>query len=85
MKRMIMFDIYADSYEVSSGSSEVRMMPGVKSVEILQTAQGSPRYCMILETEDDKDAEVNSRLQEIFKRYSQYISNVSMKEYRKIG
>jgi hypothetical protein len=61
------------------------MMPGVKSVEVLQAVQGSPRYCMILETEDDKDAEVSSRLQEMFKQYSQYVSNVSMKTYRKIG
>jgi len=82
---MVTFDAYADSFEVSSGSSGVRMMPGVKSVEILQSVQGSPRYCMILETEDDKDAEVSSRLQEMFKQYSQYVSNVSMKAYRKIG
>ena len=85
MKRMIVFDSYADSFEVSSGSSQVRMMPGVKSVEVLQALQGSPRYCMILETEDDKDAEVSSKLQEMFKQYSQYIGNVSMKAYRKIG
>ena len=80
-----MFDTPAASYEVSSGSAELKTIPGVKSVETLQAVEGSPVYCIILETDDEKDKEVVAKFREMQKQYSEHLSNVSMRAYRMIG
>jgi len=85
MKRIVIFDSYGSSSEVSLEAARARSIPGVKSVDVLEAMEGSPRYCLIVETDDDQDKTVEDRLQNLAMQYTQYISNISTRTYRKIG
>jgi len=86
MKVFVVFDSYADSYQVSGRIGELKGISGVKSVEALERARGEvPRYCLAFEIEDEGAQETGGRLKEVLGQYSSYMSNVAWGAYKKIG
>jgi len=86
MRAFLVFDSYADSYEVSGVISELKAISGVKSVEALERVKGEvPRYCLAFDIQDDVAEETGAKLMEVRNKYSSYISNVVWGAYRKIG
>ena len=86
MKRIVTFDAFdASAYDVLDALYPVRSIAGVKSLEVLSAVEGSPRFCIILETEDDKDAAITARFDALKAEYAGYHSNMTMRTYRKVG
>jgi len=80
-----LFDASADPYEVSRRAGEFRNLPGVVSLEVLEAVGEGPRFLFEFEVEDGKDEEVAQRLKDAFRPYSEYISKLVTRTYRKIG
>jgi hypothetical protein len=86
MKRIFNFDSYdASAYDVLDALYPFRSIPGVKSLEVLTAVEGSPRYCIILDIEDDKDAALMARADSLKAQYAGYYSNLTTRAYRKVG
>ncbi len=86
MKRILSFDAYdASAYDVLDALYPFRSLPGVKSVEVLTAVEGSPRYCIVIDVEDDKDAALMARADEFTNQYTGYYSNLTMRAFRKVG
>jgi hypothetical protein len=86
MRVFIVFDAYADSYQVSGRIGELKSINGVKSVEALERVAGeAPRYCLAFDIDDDTAQETGARLKETLGQYSSYMSNVAWGAYKKIG
>lgn len=86
MKRLITFDAYeAGPYDVVDALYPIRSMPGVKSVEVLSAVEGSPRYCIVLDVDDEQDGAVAARMEALGREYSGYHSNMSSRAFRKVG
>ena len=47
--------------------------------------EGSPRYCVILDVEDDKDAAIVARTDSLKGQYAGYFSNLTMRAFKKVG
>ncbi len=60
-------------------------MPGVKSLEVLVASEGSPRYCLILETEDEHDSAVAARIEAMHRDYAGFHSSYSNRAFRSVG
>ncbi len=86
MKRIFSFDSYdASAYDVLDALYPFRSVPGVRSLEVLTAVEGSPRYCIILDIEDDKDAALMARADSLKAQYAGYYSNLTMRAFRKVG
>ncbi len=86
MKRMWSFDAYdASAYDVLDALYPFRSAPGVKSLEVLTAVEGSPRYCIILDIEDDKDAALMAKAESLKGQYAGYYSNMTMRAFKKVG
>ncbi len=86
MKRVFTFDAYgAGSYDVLDALYPFRSLPGVRSLEVLTAVEGSPRYCIIMDVEDDKDAALMARADALKAQYAGYYSNMTIRAYRKVG
>ena len=86
MKRIMTFDSYdASAYDVLDALYPIRSIPGVKSLEVLTAVEGSPRYCIIMDVEDDKDAAIAAKADSLRAQYSGYYSNLTMRAFRKVG
>jgi len=86
MKRIMTFDSYdASAYDVLDALYPFRSLPGVRSLEVLTAVEGSPRYCVILDVEDDKDAEIAARADSLKTQYVGYYSNMTMRAFKKVG
>ena len=86
MKRIMTFDSYdASAYDVLDALYPIRSIPGVKSLEVLTAVEGSPRYCIIMEVEDDKDAAIAAKADSLRAQYAGYYSNLTMRAFRKVG
>ena len=86
MKRIVTFDSYdASAYDVLDALYPVRSIPGVRSLEVLTAVEGSPRYCIILDVEDDKDAALTARFDALRSEYAGYHSNLTMRAFKKVG
>jgi hypothetical protein len=86
MKRIFTFDSYdASAYDVLDALYPVRSLPGVRSVEVLTAVEGSPRYCIILDVEDDKDAAIAARADSLKSQYAGYYSNLTIRAFKKVG
>jgi hypothetical protein len=86
MKRIFTFDAYdASAYDVMDALYPIRSMPGVRSVEVLTAVEGSPRFCIILDVEDERDAALAARFESLKAEYAGYHSNMSVRAYRKVG
>jgi|GEM_PF-4548295 len=87
MRRILTFDVDASPYEVAQEAvPSLKNVPGVKSVEVLSSASGGhPGFCILLETEDDLDAQVAAHVDRNMKNYADYLSNVTHRAYKKIG
>ncbi len=86
MKRIWSFDSYdASAYDVLDALYPFRSTPGVKSLEVLTAVEGSPRYCIILDIEDDKDAALMAKVDSLKSQYTGYYSNMTMRAFRKVG
>jgi hypothetical protein len=86
MKRIFTFDAYdASGYDVLDAVYPFRSQPGVRSIEVLTAVEGSPRFCVILDIEDDKDADVVARMDNLKAQYAGYHSNLTARAFRKVG
>ena len=87
MRRMLTFDVDASPYEIAQEAvPALRNIPGIKSFEVLSAAAGTrPAFCILLETDDAQDAEVAAYLDRNMKGYSDYISNITHRAYKKLG
>ena len=86
MKRLITFDSYeASSYDVLDALYPLRSAPGVKSLEVLSAVEGSPKYCVVVDLDDEQDAAVMARMDGLAREYAGYHSNMKSRAFRKVG
>lgn len=86
MKRIFTFDAFdASAYDIMDAMYPVRSMPGVKSIEVLTAVEGNPRFCVILDVEDDKDADIAAKADNLKGQYVGYYSNLSVRAFKKVG
>ncbi len=85
MKRLISFDAYAGAYDVVDALYPIRSLAGVKSVEVLSALEGSPKFCVIVDVEDEQDGIVLAKMEELGRDYSGYHSNMTNRAFRKVG
>jgi hypothetical protein len=86
MKRLVFFDVYdVDTYELTSRLAELRRRPGVRSAVLLVAAEGSPRYCLELETDDDQDATIWQSIRAEMAQYPEHVSNISSRVFRVVA
>jgi hypothetical protein len=86
MKRIVSFDLYEGSAaDVLDGLAPYRSMPGVRSVELLAAVEGSPRYCIVFDLEDDADAALAGRLEAARAPHAAYLGGYTSRAFRKVG
>ncbi len=86
MKRLITFDSYeASPYDVVDAVYPIRSVPGVKSVEVLSATEGSPKYCVVVDLDDEHDADVVARMEASGREYTGYHSNLKNRAFKKVG
>jgi len=86
MKRLISFDSYeASPYDVLDVLRPFGALPGVKSMEVLAATEGSPKYCVVVDVDDEHDAALAARVDALHRDYAMYHSNFSNRPFRKIG
>ena len=84
MKRLISFDAYAGAYDVLDALYPIRTLAGVRSVELLSALEGSPKFCVIVDVEDDHDAAVVAKMESLGKEYAGYHTNLSSRAFRQV-
>jgi hypothetical protein len=86
MKIYVVFDAYAESYQVSDRAAELSKINGVISIETMERVAGKvPRYCLAIEIENENAQETGDQLKRALGEYSSYMSNVVWGAFRKIG
>ena len=86
MRGIVHFEANVDGYTLTSNAGVVSSIEGIKSVEILERFTGqTPRYCLLLEVEDDKAQHIETKLKNLLGQYSGFISQVSLGLYKKIA
>ncbi len=85
MKRLISFDAYAGAYDVLDALYPIRALAGVKSVEVLAALEGSPKFCVIVDVDDDQDAAVVAEMEALGREFSGHHSNLTNRAFRKVG
>jgi hypothetical protein len=85
VKRLISFDAYAGAYDVVDALYPIRSLAGVKSVEVLSALEGSPKFCVIVDVEDEQDGAVLAKMEALGRDYSGYHSNMTNRAFRKVG
>ena len=85
MKRLISFDAYAGAYDVVDALYPVRAMAGVKSVEVLAAVEGSPKFCVIIDADDDQDSAVVAKMESLGSEYAGHHTNMTSRAFRKVS
>ena len=86
MKHLIFFDTDAGtSMVVDEVSFAMRRMAGASSAEVLMSSSVGPGFCIIVETDDDKDAEVTVAINRGLAGFADNLRNVAHQTYRKVG
>ncbi len=86
MRGIVQFEANVDSYALTSNAGVVSSIEGVQSLEILERSSGQmPRYCLILEVEDERAEEIETRLRDLLGQYSGFLSQVSLALYKKLS
>jgi hypothetical protein len=86
VKRIISFDLYeGGAADVLDGLSPYRSMAGVRSIELLTALEGSPRYCIVFDLEDEADATVAARLEAARAPHAASLANYSSRAFRRVG
>jgi hypothetical protein len=86
LKRILTFSAFATADQVyQEATVALRGMPGVRSVEVLVAASGKPEFCLILDTDDARDAEIGANLDAGLAEYAAYLTQVSHRAYRRVG
>lgn len=80
---MILFDTYADAVGVVEVVTQLSALDGVQSFEVLE-GSNSPRFCVLVETDDTADAGIAERIDSLFERYAAYVSSVQHLAFRKV-
>ena len=71
---------------MTSNAGVVSSIEGIQSVEVLERFAGkTPRYCLLLDVEDDKAQEIETKLGGLLGQYSGFLSQVSLGVYKKIA
>ncbi len=85
MRGIVHFEANVDGYTLTSNAAVVSSIEGIKSVEILERFTGqTPRYCLLLDVEDDKAQDIETKLQDLLGQYSGFLSQISLGVYKKI-
>ena len=86
MRGIVQFEANIDSYTLTTNAGVVSSIEGVQSLEILERSSGQmPRYCLILEVEDERAEEIETRLKDLLGQYSGFLSQVSLGLYKKLS
>lgn len=85
MKRLVTFDSYADTWDVKDGLSPIRSLAGVRSVELLTAVGDNPRYCVIIDVEDEHDAALAARLEWLGQQNAGYVSQVTQRVFKSVS
>lgn len=86
MRGIVHFEANVDGYTLTGNAGVVSSIEGIKSVEILERFTGqTPRYCLLLEVEDDKAQHIETKLKNLLGQYSGFLSQVSLGVYKKIA
>lgn len=83
MTRLILFDTYADVVGVVEVVTQLSALDGVQSFEVLESS-ASPRFCVLIETDDAADAAIARHIDSLFSRYADYVSSVQHLVFRKV-
>ncbi len=85
MKIFVVFDSYANSYDVSDAAAGMKNISGVNSVATMEKVAGEvPKYCIEIDIEDENSEATGAKLKEAFGEYSSYMTNVAWGAYKKI-
>ena len=83
MKIVVMFDAYASGYEIKSELYVLKNIAGVQSVDLLDRTDGeAPRYCLILDVDDEHAVTLAQRMQSLRSQYAGHISNARQITYK---
>jgi hypothetical protein len=52
---------------------------------VLTAVEGNPRFCVILDVEDERDAALAARFDALRAEYASYHSNLTVRAYHKVG
>ena len=86
MRGIVQFEANIDSYTLTTNAGVVSSIEGVQSLEILERSSGQmPRYCLVLEVEDERAEEIETRLKDLLGQYSGFLSQVSLGLYKKLS
>ena len=86
MKHLVFFDTDAATSQVADEVSfAIRSMAGAISAESLTEVGIGPRFCVVIETNDDLDAEVTLAIDRGLAGFSDNLRNVAHWRYRKVG
>jgi hypothetical protein len=86
VKHFIFFDTDAATSQVADEVSfAMRGMVGATSAEILTSVGVGPGFCIIVETDDNKDAEVTLAIDRGLAGFADNLRNVAHRRYRKVG
>jgi hypothetical protein len=86
MRGIVQFEASIDTYTLTSNAGVVSSIDGVNSVEIMERFVGqSPRFCLVLDVEDEKAEEIEAKLKDLLGQYSDFLSQVSLGLYKKLS
>ncbi|MCS6862338.1 MAG: hypothetical protein NZT92_18705 [Abditibacteriales bacterium] len=83
MTRLILFDTDTDTVGMVEVVSQLSALGGIRSFEVLEAAT-SPRFCVLIETDDTADATVAQRIDDFLMKYAAYVSSVLHLAFRKV-
>jgi hypothetical protein len=84
-KQIVTFNVpYASvtSYDAASGLNNMRVMDGVKDVQLYRATAGQPTYMLIVDVEDDKAAAVQTFVEGMMAQYASDLQDVSFRTFR---
>jgi hypothetical protein len=86
MRGIVQFEANIDSYTLTSNAGVVSSIEGVRSLEILERSSGQmPRYCLLVDIDDEKAQEIEAKLKELLGQYSDFLNQVSFGVYKKLS
>jgi hypothetical protein len=84
MTRLLLFDTDTDAVGVVEVISQFSAMEGVESFEVLESSS-SPRFCLLVETDNAADAAVAAHVEALVENYADYVRNVTHLSFRKVS
>jgi len=86
-KIVVSFDSYysLDGYDARQALSQIRSIPGLKSLKAYRATEGSPAYTVEIEVDDEQLDELQKRLDGYMAPYAGYLSNRSVRVLKELS